>query len=696
MPGTPDPDSTSYADTIPVPDEELPAVPESLTPPGADRARISEMLRELGVAPPTTLEPPGPETSKDISVARSLGRYSLGGTLGRGGMGVVLEALDTELRRPVAVKTLRDPDGAGRGQLARFVAEARISGQLDHPNIVPVHDLGISADGELFFVMKLVRGRSLRHILDELRSGEPEALAAWPAHRLLTAFLQVCQAVAYAHGRGVVHRDLKPDNIMLGAYGEVVVMDWGIARVLNGEPELVDREAAAGEVAVSRTMDGAIIGTPGWMSPEQARGWLDRVDRTSDVWSLGAVLYSMLTFRPPFEDKNPLRLLYAAAKGSPEDPRERAPEFGIDPALAALCLRALAVDQADRPADAGILADEVEAFLAGSLARAESTRRWRLGGVAAVVLAGLALGTAALLFGLHDRAQTAEEAAVTLAEEAERDSLMASALRAEVEGRPAEAAALHRAVRSLPLGDGGKGDLVRLIAPSALRRRGRGPAAGAVDLVWPTSEVLAVGYGDGTVTLWRIASGGAQHLPDAAGTLTRLVLLEDGHVAACTVQGPNRVWSGADGIFTGPRPLEEECAAPMDAQAHAYDNWEAIALEGGLVQLVHRRERSHLLGGGSEVRALGFSPDGEHLAAARADGAVDLWSVGLPAQLRAGVGAGGAGAFVGAHNNLRVCRTDSRVVPMIPYPAVDTVWASAEACGSAPDGRYQEMPTGSR
>ena len=682
MPDTPDPDSTSFADTLPVPEPGLSGVPRGAVtqpgrraPPDPQRPRVAAMLAQLGVTAPSTLEPP--TSDPPPSRTRSLGRYALGGPLGRGGMGVVLSAVDTELRRPVAVKTLKDPDGAGRGQLARFVAEARITGQLDHPNIVPVHDLGISADGELFFVMKHVRGRSLRAILDELRAGEPEALAAWPPHRLLTAFLQVCQAVAYAHGRGVIHRDLKPDNIMLGAWGEVVVMDWGIARVLNGEPEPVARDAAEGEVAVSRTLDGAIIGTPGWMSPEQARGWLDRVDRSSDVWSLGAILYALLTFRPPYEDKNPMRLLYAAAKGPPADPRDRAPEFQIDPGLAALCLRALSTDQGDRPADAGAFAEAVEAYLAGSIAQAETTRRWKIGGSAVVALAVLLVIVAGLLVRAGRRAEVAERQAFALAERAERDGLVAAALRAEVMGRPAHAAALHRAARALPLGGGGRSDLVRLLGPPALRRTLAGPAA-ATHVQWTDPTTVAVAHEQG-VTLWRTASGGAQHLPDAVSNPVRLVPTAEG-VAACAEDGPARVWSGRDGVYIGTRDLAAACAEPIRTAGAVSGDWAAAALPDGRVRLLHVTAAAQQLGGGASIRALAFAPDGAHLAAVRSDGTLDVWTIGLPRDLLGGVGESGVDRYVGARSNLRVCRIDARVVAIAPFPAVDSVWADEDAC----------------
>jgi eukaryotic-like serine/threonine-protein kinase len=291
--------------------------------------------------------------------ATGLGRYDLGELLGRGGMGEVVSARDEQIGRDVAIKRMRTARPSPQN-VARFVREARIQGQLEHPAVVPVHELSRDAEGQPYFVMKQLSGVTLSDILQTLVEGDPDTEKLFTRQRLLRAFCEVCIAVEFAHSRNIVHRDLKPANIMLGDFGEVHVLDWGIARTIVGATDddapLHSIDPSSGD-DVAQTLAGASLGTPGYMSTEQIRGEAG-IDGRTDVYALGCILFEILTLKH-FHPRG------ALSARIDQTPSQRAPDREIPPELDAICLAATQPERTDRYATARELGDAVQAFLDG-------------------------------------------------------------------------------------------------------------------------------------------------------------------------------------------------------------------------------------------------------------------------------------------------------------------------------------------
>jgi serine/threonine protein kinase len=418
----------------------------------------SSSLVQAGVDAGVTLKQPArPEPNPTVDLLarrpRKGERYLVEREIARGGMGTILRAVDCDIRREVAVKYLLDQ--ADPRKKARFVEEAQITGQLEHPNIVPIHELGVDAYKRLFFSMKMVKGRSLAQVLEDLRQRPKTAERDYPLARLLTIFVNFCNALGYAHARGVVHRDLKPANIMIGDFGEVYVMDWGLAKVqeagvrgqgaggrgqgsgVGSQEPGTQQVAVSSKVATSRepeadlTQEGAVLGTPVYMPPEQATGQIDAIDARSDIYSLGAILYEMLTLQPPVDrDGGYLAILMRVTQGDivPAEQRNPSRAGKVPRELSAVAMKALAKDKVKRYPTVEALRQDIERFQEGrSVSAKEDTVReavWKLAkrnrGASVTAIAALIVLLVVLWFSFRSIYKAKVEAESALAAKRQR------------------------------------------------------------------------------------------------------------------------------------------------------------------------------------------------------------------------------------------------------------------------------------
>jgi serine/threonine protein kinase len=321
-------------------------------------------------------------TSTSANEAPLQGKYTLVREIARGGMGQIYFGEDPQLKRNVAVKVSSVSEG---GEDPRFSKEAEVLAQLAHPNIVPIHNIGVDAQGRPFYSMKLVKGRTLQAVLNLIRDGDALAIKEHPRATLLTIFRKVCDAMMFAHSKGILHRDLKPENIMVGEYGEVLVMDWGLAKVLGAQESTEGVNSRVNDTGdYGMTMEGEVMGTPQYMSPEQAMGMVAELDQRSDIYSLGGILYAILTLRPPIDGTTLDEVLTKVKNGSISSMVTKRGGKGSVPvgaptamgaevpeALQAVTLKAMATDRSKRYASVEAFAGDIERYQNGFATQAE-------------------------------------------------------------------------------------------------------------------------------------------------------------------------------------------------------------------------------------------------------------------------------------------------------------------------------------
>jgi serine/threonine protein kinase len=541
----------------------------------------------------------GRPPSETLPAASS--RFQLLRPHARGGLGEVWVARDRELNRTVALKILPESLLHDPSARARFHTEAEITGSLDHPGIVAVYSFGRFADERPFYAMHLIEGETLRAAIERYHQKPTESargLSREPEfRRLLRSVVDACNAVAYAHSRAVIHRDLKPENIMLGPFGETWVVDWGLAKRTGGDDKNQPSESPAHAESrdPSLTLPGSVVGTPRYMSPEQAAGNSDRVDFRSDIYSLGAILYCVLSGQDPFGDGDIAGILTRVARGIFPAPRRVL--SSIDPALEAICLKAMALDPGNRFASALELAGEIDAWLADVRYRGEQALAL---GQARTTLARLCLERAHSCF----ERETSAEGLLWLAR------ALASS--------PPESPDLERVIRTSLAGWQAVGKQVE-------RNLRHGSSVRGLDFC-PESRRLATAGTDHNVKLWDLATGATLAPP----------LKHDGPVqtALFSSDGATLVTAAEDGTI---RRFDGWTGEPVGAVLH-FGTLSALALspDGSTIAAVSDREglalwsrdnnrRAHPQPNDfSRARTFAFAPDGSALAIALDDGLVWL------------------------------------------------------------------------
>jgi eukaryotic-like serine/threonine-protein kinase len=572
--------------------------PESSGDPESSATVPSATIAYVGSTPPGSVD------KRDFPRSNAEGeRFRILRPHARGGLGEVFVALDPELNREVALKELQAKLAYDTVSQTRFLQEAEVTGRLEHPGVVPVYGLGRYADGRPYYAMRFIEGETLKIAIEKFHGGDATARSPGDPQlvfrRLLRSIIDTCNAVAYAHSRGVVHRDLKPENIMLGRFGETLVLDWGMAKPLSAVESKVEDASTMSRLAddASLTVQGSIVGTPQYMSPEQALGDWIRVGPASDIYSLGATLYCLLVGRSPFSDGDVRGVLERVRRGIFAAPRRL--RRTVDPALEGICLKAMSQKPEDRHASALALAADLEAWLADVRYRGE--QELALNQVKRS-LSHLCLERAQNLFGREMHA----EGMLWLAR--------------ALENVPPDSPSLDRVIRASLSG----WHIGAKLMERSLAHRG---AVHAVALS-PDGRRLATACEDHQARLWDVATSSQLSRPMAHdGPVLAIAFSPDGKVLATAGHdGALRRWDALTGEPIG-SPLPH--GGPVIVLRFSPEGSLIATISGTGAPRIWNASTGHAIGRasgqGTQILALTFHPDGTQVATSDSTGQVRFW-----------------------------------------------------------------------